>query len=145
MKSKLKSVCVIIERNTQIEKIVHENFYMLEGKANKNYLENQIVGWSRFDEENEIERKFFMTYVLRYLSNTDNVKRVNKFKSDDVIALLVVRVNDENKNDVRSIVELSFHENFDDMSAEVMKVQYMTLMRFINKMHERSLSLQHSI
>jgi len=79
MKSKLKNVCVVIERNIQIEKIVYENFYMLECKADKNYLENQIVGWSRFDEENEKERIFFMTYVLRYLSNEDNVKSVKKF------------------------------------------------------------------
>jgi hypothetical protein len=145
MKSKLKNICVVIERNIQIEKIVYENFYMLEGKADKNILENQIVGWSYFDKSNDKERTFFMTYVLRYLSHSENAKCLKKFKSDDVSALLVVRVNDENKNDVRSIVELSFHENFDNMSAELMKVQYMTLMRCVNNMHERSLSLQNSV
>jgi hypothetical protein len=145
MKSKLKNVCVVIERNIQIEKIVYENFYMLEGKADKNFLESQIVNWIYFDESDDKERIFFMTYVLRYLSHSDNVKRLNKFKSNDVSALLVVRVNDEDKNDVRSLVELSFHENFEEMSAEVMKIQYMTLMRSINKMREHSLSLQKSV
>ena len=138
-------MCVIVERNTQIEKIVYENFYLLEGKADISFLENQIINWTYFDENDNDEKIFFMTYVLRYLSHSENIKRLRKFNSDDVSALLVVRVNDEDKNDFRSFIELSFYENFDDMSAEVMKVQYMTLMRCINKMRERSLSLQNSI
>ena len=145
MKSKLKNVCVVVERNTQIEKIVYENFYMLEGKADKNFLESQIVNWTYFDESDDDERIFFMTYVLRYLSHSDNVKRLKKFKSDDVSALLVVRVNDEDKNDIRSFVELSYHEGFYDMNAEIVKVQYMTFMRNMNKMRERSLSLHTAV
>ena len=145
LKSKLKNVCVIVERNTQIEKIVYENFYLLKGKDNINFLENQIVNWTYYDENDKDEKIFFMTYVLRYLSHSENIKCLRKFKSDDVSALLVVRVNDEDKNDFRSLIELSFYENFDEMSAEIMKVQYMTLMRCINKMRERSLSLQNSV
>jgi hypothetical protein len=145
MKSKLKNVCVVVERNTQIEKIVYENFYMLEGKADINFLESQIVNWTYFDESDDNERVWFMTYVLRYLSHSENIKRLKKFKSDDVNALLVVRVNDEDKNDIRSFVELSYHESFDDMSAEIVKVQYMTFMRNINKMRERGLSLHTAV
>ena len=145
MKSKLKNVCVVIERNTQIEKIVYEKFYMLEGKADKNFLESQIVNWTYFDESDDDERIFFMTYVLRYLSHSDNVKRLKKFKSDDVSALLVVRVNDEDKSDVRSFIELSYYESIDDMNAELMKVQYMTFMRCMNKMRERGLSLYTAV
>ena len=145
MKQNLKNVCVVVERNTQIEKIVYENFYMLEGKADKNFLESQIVNWTYFDESDEDERIFFMTYVLRYLSHSDNVKRLKKFKSDDVSALLVVRVNDEDKSDIRSFVELSYHESFDDMNAEIVKVQYMTFMRNMNKMRERVLSLHTAV
>jgi hypothetical protein len=145
MKSKLKNVCVVIERNTQIEKIVYENFYMLEGKADKNFLESQIVNWIYFDESDDDERIFFMTYVLRYLSHSDNVIRLKKFKSDDVSALLVVRVNDEDKSDIRSFVELSYHESFDDMNAEIVKVQYMTFMRNLNKMRERGLTLHTAV
>lgn len=145
MKSKLKNVCVVIERNTQIEKIVHENFYMLEGKADKNFLESQIINWTYFDENNKEERVFFMTYVLRYLSHSENIKCLKKFKSDDLSALLVVRVNDEDKNDVRSFVELSYHDSFDDMNAEVMNVQYMTLMRMMMKSRKRRLIEKSSI
>jgi hypothetical protein len=145
MKSKLKNVCVVIERNTQIEKIVYENFYMLERKADINFLESQIVNWIYFDENDDNERVWFMTYVLRYLSHSENVKRLKKFKSDDVSALLVVRVNDEDKNDIRSFVELSYHESFDDMNAEIVKVQYMTFMRNMNKMRERGLSLHTAV
>ena len=145
MKSKLKNVCVVIERNTQIEKIVHKDFFMLEGKADKNFLESQIVNWTYFDENNEREKIFFMTYVLCYLSHSDNIERLKKFKSDDVSALLVVRVNDEDKNDVRSFIELSYYESFDDMNAELMKVQYMTFMRWMNKMRERGLSLYSAV
>jgi len=145
LKEKLKNVCVVVERNTQIEKIVYENFYMLEGKADANFLESQIVNWTYFDENDDNERLFFMTYVLRYLSHADNVKRLNKFKSDDVSALLVVRVNDEDKNNIRSFVESSYHESFDDMRAELMKVQYMTFMRSMNKMRELGLSLHTAV
>jgi hypothetical protein len=145
MKSKLKNVCVVIERNTQIEKIVYENFYMLEGTADKNFLESQIVNWIYFDESDDDERTFFMTYVLRYLSHSENVIRLKKFKSDDVSALLVVRVNDEDNNDIRSFVELSYHESFDDMNAEIVKVQYMTFMRNLDKMRERGLTLHTAV
>ena len=145
MKSKLKNVCVVVERNTQIEKIVHENFYMLKRKSDKNFLESQIVNWTYFDESDDKERIFFMTYVLLYLSHSDNIERLKKFKSDDVSALLVVRVNDEDKNDVRSFIELSYYESFDDMNAELMKVQYMTFMRCMNKMRERGLSLYTAV
>ena len=145
MKSKLKNVCVVIERNTQIVKIVYENFYILEGKADINFLESQIVNWTYFDENDDNERVWFMTYVLRYLSHSENVKSLKKFKSDDVSALLVVRVNDEDKNDIRSFVELSYHESFDDMNAEIVKVQYMTFMRNMNKMRERGLSLHTAV
>lgn len=141
MKTKLKNVCVVIERNTQIEKVVYENFYLLEGKADMSFLESQIVNWTYFDENDNDEKVFFMTYVLRYLSHSENIKRLKKFKSDDLSALLVVRINDEDKNDMRSIVELSFHESFEEMSGEVVKVQHMTFMRFINKLRERSLKI----
>jgi hypothetical protein len=141
MKTKLKNVCVVIERNTQIEKIVHENFYLLEGKADINFLESQIVNWSYFDENDKNESVFFMTYVLRYLSHLENVKRLKKFKSDDVSALLVVRVNDEDKNDLRSFIELSLYDSFEEMSAEVIEVQYMTFMRYLSKLRKRDLSI----
>jgi hypothetical protein len=145
MKSKTKNICIVIERNTQIEKIINDNFIDLEANADKNFLENQIINLSYFDESNEKEEDFFRVYVQRYLNHIDNIKRSKKYKSDDVSALLVIRVNDEDKSDIRSFIELSFHENYDEMCAEVTKVQYMTLMRCMNKIRERRLNLQNSM
>ena len=145
MKSKTKNICIVIECNTQIEKIINDNFIDLEANADKNFLENQIINLSYFDESNEKEEVFFRVYVQRYLNHIDNIKRSKKYKSDDVSALLVIRINDEDKSDIRSFIELSFHENYDKMCAEVTKVQYMTLMRCMNKIRERRLNLQNSI
>lgn len=138
MKSKLKNICIVIERNTRIDKIIYDDFIEIKSSADINFLENQMVNWSYFNSNSDFEETFFKVYVQRYFNHSINKAKLKNLKSDDVSALLVIRVNDECADDFKSFVEVSFYENFDDMNIELMKVQYMTFLRMMNKSIERS-------
>ena len=49
-------------QDLQIEEVIYENFYLLDGKADLNFLESQIINWTYFDKNDDDERVFFMTY-----------------------------------------------------------------------------------
>ena len=141
MKSKLNRICVVVERNNVIEKIVHDYFRDLKGKVkvDNDYLERQIVSWSYFDVGNENEEIFFKVYVQRYLSHPEISKRFKFLNSDEISALLVIRINDENKKKVLSMLDLSFHDSINNLNNEIAKVEYMSIIRYKNKMREQDL------
>lgn len=145
MQSKLKNVCVIIEKNTQIDKVIYNDFHQFKSSSTTDFLENQIINCSCFDENNVDEEVFFKVYVHRYLSHVDIVRKYKNIKSDDLSALIVVRINDENKNDLKSFFELSFHNSIDDLNSEVIKVQYMTFIRMINEHRKKLMTSSFNI
>ena len=129
MKSKLNRICVVVERNNVIEKIVHDYFRDLKEKVkvDKDYLERQIVSWSYFDVENENEEIFFKVYIQRYMSHSENINQLKDFQSNDVSALIVVRVDDEDKRNFKSHIELSFYEDFNDFNTAIFEMTYIPL------------------
>ena len=129
MKSKLNRICVVVERNNVIEKIVHDYFRDLKGKVkvDSDYLERQIVSWSYFDVGNENEEIFFKVYIQRYMSQSENINQLKDFQSNDVSALIVVRVDDEDKRNFKSHIKLSFYEDFNDFNSAIFEVTYLPL------------------
>ena len=129
MKSKLNRICVVVERNNVIEKIVHDYFRDLKEKVkvDNDYLERQIVSWSYFDVGNENEEIFFKVYIQRYMSHSENINQLKDFQSNDVSALIVVRVDDEDKRNFKSHIELSFYEDFNDFNSAIFEVTYLPL------------------
>jgi hypothetical protein len=144
MKSKLKNICIVIERNTKIERIVLDNFIGFEHTASIDHLESQIVNWSYFDANDKDEEIFFKVYVQRYLSHPTISERFENLHSNEISALLVVRINDENNKKIISMLDLSFHESLSELNAAMAKVEFMSIIRYFNKMSTSDLNFNSS-
>jgi len=141
MKSKLKNTCVVVERNRKFEKVIYDDFYNFKVKAKKEFLESEIISWSLYDADDQDQEVIFKVYVQRYLAHSEFTARLKPFESDDVSALLIIRINDEDSNDIRCFIDLTFHESFNDMTLELMKAQRISVIRMMK--HRKSISLTH--
>ena len=141
MKSKLKNTCVVVERNRKFEKVIYDDFYNFKVKAKKEFLESEIISWSLYDADDQDQEVIFKVYVQRYLAHSEFTAQLKPFESDDVSALLIIRINDEDSNDIRGFIDLTFHESFNDMTLELMKAQRISVIRMMK--HRKSISLTH--
>lgn len=146
MESKLKSICIVVERNGQIEKIDCDIFRNIKAsesaKVNKSYLEKQIFGWSYYDINDRFEEVFFKVYVQRYLNIAEIKNRISEYKSNELSALLVIRVNEEDGSDIKSNIDLSFHETEDLLNIELAMVKYMSFINLVERNSKRGYSFQ---
>ena len=76
---------------------------------------------------NKNEEIFFKVYIQRYMSHSENINQLKDFQSNDVSALIVVRVDDEDKRNFKSHIELSFYKDFNDFNSAILEVTYLPL------------------